>query len=54
MEFELATLRTHIEHSNKRIVDLKSEIELNRRVVHGQVNSEELFNSLRQKELIVA
>jgi hypothetical protein len=42
VEIELTTLKTHIEHSNKRIVSLKGEIELSRRVTHGTVASEEL------------
>lgn len=43
---ELASLRNHIENGNKRIIELKHEIESLRRTVHGGVQgtvaSEEL------------
>ena len=47
-------MRQNIEQSNRRVQDLKLEIETVRRQSQGQVPSDEFVVALRQKELLVA
>lgn len=44
---DASNMRSVLEESNKKIADLKNEIELSRKFSKGQVPSDELINQLR-------
>jgi hypothetical protein len=53
-KMELENLKANIVKSNKQIEDLKHDIEMNKKISHGQVPTEDLIQMLRHKELQVA
>ena len=50
-EYEISSLRNHLDNSSKSIIELKHHVDLAKRATHGGVASEELHKELRMKEL---
>jgi len=47
-------LKTHLENSNKKIIELKQTVEYSKKVKDGQVAPDDLVRDFRDKELKVA